>query len=158
MIRGWLDPVVASKVHFTNNLKDLEDFIHASRVPREFDGEEDYEYRYVEPIPGENDKMNDIATRDSLLAARSQLYHDYEETTAKWIKSPDDAAIKAERDSIAAKLRADYWNLDAYVRARSMYDRTGWIQGEKVEPYPAKKDIGVPPGENGVGISSDDVD
>lgn len=102
--------------------------------------------------------MNDITTRDNLVAAREQLYHDYEETTARWIKSPEEAAIKAERDSIAAKLRADYWNLDGYVRARSMYDRTGWIQGEKVEPYPAKKDIAFAASENGVVTSSDDVD
>lgn len=150
--------MVASKVHFTNNIKDLEEYIHPSRVPKEFDGEEEYEYKYVEPAPGENDKMNDITTRDSLIAAREQLYHDYEETTARWIKSPEDAVIKAERDSIAAKLRADYWNVDAYVRARSMYDRTGWIQGEKVEPYPARKDKSVSAGENGAGTSSDDVD
>lgn len=127
-------------------------------MPKELDGEEDFEYKYVEPVPGENDKMKDTATRDGLIAAREQLYHDYEEATAKWVKSPEDGAIKAQRDSIAAKLRVDYWALDAYVRARSLYDRTGWIQGEKVEPYPAKQDAAVRAAENGVGTSSDDVD
>ncbi|KAJ4387937.1 phosphatidylinositol transfer protein csr1 [Gnomoniopsis smithogilvyi] len=158
VIRGWLDPVVASKVHFTNNIKDLEDFISASRVPKELDGDEDFEYKYVEPVPGENDKMNDTTTRDGLLAAREQLYQDYEEATAQWIRNPEDAAIKAQRDSIAAKLRVDYWQLDEYVRARALVDRTGWIQGEKVEPYPTKKEAAVQTSENGVGTSSDDVD
>ncbi|CAN8104929.1 unnamed protein product [Discula destructiva] len=158
VIRGWLDPVVASKVHFTNNIKDLEEFIHRSRVPKDLDGDEDWEYKYVEPTAGENDKMSDTATRDGLLAAREQLYRDYEEATVQWIKSPEDATLKAQRDSVAAKLRADYWSLDAYVRARSLYDRTGWIQGDKLEPYPVKKDAAVQAGGNGVATSSDDVD
>lgn len=150
--------MVASKVHFTNNIKDLEEFISVDRVPKELDGNEDYEYKYVEPIPGENDKMNDTTTRDGLLAAREQLYQDYEEATAQWIRNPEDATIKAQRDSIAAKLRVDYWQLDEYVRARSLVDRIGWIQGEKVEPYPMKKEAAVQTTENGVGTSGDDVD
>lgn len=136
IIRGWLDPVVASKVHFTNNVKDVEEFIPKSQIIKELDGEENWVYKYVEPVAGENDKMKDEATRDELLAAREQLYRDYEDATLKWIKSPEDASIKAQRNSIADKLRADYWNLDPYLRARSLYDRTGWIQGDKVTPYP----------------------
>lgn len=154
IIKGWLDPVVASKVHFTNNLKDLSEFVDKSRVLKEFDGEEDWTYTYVEPVAGENDKMKDTTKRDGLLAAREQLYKDYEEATLKWIKSPEDASIKAQRDSIAAKLRADYWVLDPYVRARSLYDRTGWIQGEKLDPYPAKKTAV----ESTAEIAADDVD
>ncbi|KUI72279.1 hypothetical protein VM1G_07982 [Cytospora mali] len=157
IIRGWLDPVVASKVNFTNNLKDIEEYIPTSRILKEFDGEEDWEYKYVEPIPGENDKMKDEARRDSLLAAREQLYKDYEDATLKWIKSPEDASIKAERNNIAAKLRADYWNLDPYLRARSYYDRTGWIQGDKVTPYPEK--TGEAAKANGTAeTAADDVD
>lgn len=151
IIKGWLDPVVASKVHFTNNLKDVEQFIHSSRVLKELDGQEDWTYTYVEPTPGENDKMKDEATRDGLLAAREQLYKDYEDATIKWIQNPDDKSIKVQRDSIAAKLRVDYWNLDPYLRARSLYDRTGWLQGEKVDPYPKKTDATA-------ATSSDDVD
>lgn len=150
--------MVASKVHFTNNIKDLEEFISASRVPKELDGDEDYEYKYVEPVPGENDKMNDITTRDGLLAAREQLYQDYEEATAQWIRNPEDAAIKAQRNSIAAKLRVDYWHLDEYVRARALVDRIGWIKGEKVEPYPTMQEAAVQTSEYGVGTSNDDVD
>lgn len=136
IIRGWLDPVVASKVHFTNNLKDLEGFIPRSRVIKELDGDEDWAFKYIEPTPGENDKLKDEATRDGLLAARAQLYEAYEDVTMRWIRSPGDASLKAQREDIATKLKDDYWVLDPYVRARSFYDRTGWIQGEKVTPYP----------------------
>lgn len=155
IIKGWLDPVVASKVHFTNNIKDLSEFVDKSRVLKELDGDEDWTYSYVEPVAGENDQMKDTTKRDSLLAAREQLYKDYEAATLQWIKSPEDAAVKAQRDSIAAKLRADYWVLDPYVRARSLYDRTGWIQGEKVDAYPAKKAAAV---ESAAETAADDVD
>ncbi|PSR97745.1 CRAL-TRIO domain-containing protein [Coniella lustricola] len=154
LIRSWLDPVVASKVHFTNNLKDVAEFIEPSRVLKELDGEESWQYEYVEPLAGENEKMNDTVTRDKLLEAREHLYHQYEEATLEWIKSPSDTGIKSKRDGIAAKLRADYWALDPYIRARSFYDRTGWIQGEKVEPYPTK----VVGANGGASTSSDDVD
>lgn len=152
-------------MHFTNNLKDLEDYVSASRVPKELEGNEDWTYNYVEPQPGENDKLKDTATRDGLLAAREQLYKDFEEATLKWIKSPQETTLKTQRNSIATKLRADYWVLDPYVRARSLYDRIGWIQGEKVVPYPTVKDeaVQVPPveKENGdaqVATAADDVD
>lgn len=157
IIKGWLDPVVASKVHFTNNIKDLEEFVAPSRVLKELDGEEDWEYKYVEPIPGENDKMKDTTTRDGLLAAREQLYKDYENATLDWIKNPEDGSHKVQRDSIAAKLRADYWVLDPYLRARSLYDRTGWIQGDKVEPYPIAKSEETQTGGDAT-TSTDDVD
>lgn len=128
---------------------------------KEFDGEEDWEYKYIEPLPNENEKMNDTATFDGLLAARKQLYDDYEQATIQWIKTPEDAAVKTQRDSIASKLRADYWVLDPHLRARSFYDRTGWIQGQKVEPYPTEKNAAVQVGAstNGdVATSTDDVD
>lgn len=158
IIKGWLDPVVASKVHFTNNLKDLEDFIDRSRVIKELDGEEDWVYKYVEPVAGENDKMKDTTTRDGLLAAREQLYKDYEEATLKWINSPEDASVKAQRNSIASKLRADYWVLDPYVRARSLYDRTGWILGDKVDPYPTTTSEKITAAAGNAEIAADDVD
>lgn len=158
IIRTWLDPVVANKVQFTNNLKDLQEHIAPSRVPKELDGEEDWEYKYIEPTPGENAKMSDTATRDSLLAARDKLYQEYEEATLQWIKEPQDPSHKTQRENVAAKLRADYWVLDPYVRARSMYDRTGWIQGEKVDPYPSKTNEAAAAQVDENGMLADDVD
>lgn len=124
---------------------------------KDLDGEEDWEYKYVEPAPGENTKMSDTATRDGLLAAREKLYQEYEVATLRWIKEPQDVSLKAQREAVATKLRADYWVLDPYVRARSLYDRTGWIQGEKVDPYPAKRsEAAAQVDENG--MLADDVD
>lgn len=138
IIRGWLDPVVASKVHFLNNSKDMAAFVDLKGLPKEVDGSEDWEYRYDEPIEGENAKMADTATKDRLLGARRQLVDEYERQTLDWIKgdSGGAAARKESRNATAARLRENYWELDPYIRARSVYDRIGMIKpGGGVDLY-----------------------
>ena len=156
VIRGWLDPVVAAKVHFTNNRTDLEEFIEPGHIIKELEGKEDWSYNYVEPTPGENDKLKDTETRDRLLAAREELVKQFEQATRDWIKNPegeDAKAIKAHRTKLAAQLREDYWNLDPYLRARSIYDREGSMQGGgKTDWYNRV----VP--SNGQTTAADDVD
>ncbi|EFX03614.1 cral trio domain containing protein [Grosmannia clavigera kw1407] len=130
IIRGWLDPVVASKVHFTNNVKDMEQFIEKDQILKELDGGDDWEYKFVEPTPGDDDRISDTATRDQLLAKREQLYRQYEVATGEWIMNPEGEkakALKAERDDIANRMRVDYWKVDPYLRARSLYDRIGLL-------------------------------
>ncbi|PFH63302.1 hypothetical protein XA68_14954 [Ophiocordyceps unilateralis] len=152
IIRGWLDPVVAAKVHFTNYRAGLEEYIDPSHIIKELDGEEDWEFKYEEPVPGENDKMKDTQTRDRLLAARAELYGKFEQETMTWIRSPsseEGRKARAARDSIAAQLQAGYWELDPYVRSRSLYDRTGDLMaGGGVNWY--KKEEGPKANGNGV--------
>ncbi|EAQ83340.1 hypothetical protein CHGG_09744 [Chaetomium globosum CBS 148.51] len=144
VIRGWLDPVVANKVHFTNNAKEMEAFIPLKHIPKDLEGEEDWTYEYVEPAEGENAKLADTETRDRLLAAREGLVKEYEAATLDWIASAADkdkaAEVKARRNALAAKLREDYWNVDPYIRARSYYDRIGvLLPGGKLDWYPEPK-------------------
>lgn len=160
VIRGWLDPVVAAKVHFTNNKADLEAFIPTSQILKELGGAEDWSYKYVEPIPGENDLLKDTKTRDRLLAAREELVKQFEATTIEWIhkaNSEEAAGLKAKRDGLVAQLREDYWKLDPYLRARSLYDRQGIIaQGGVVDWYtPKAPEPAVKPVAE---TSADDVD
>ncbi|KAI9932736.1 hypothetical protein MW887_008986 [Aspergillus wentii] len=143
IIKGWLDPVVAAKVHFTKNAQDLEKFIPRNRIMKELDGEEDWEYKYVEPQPGEDKLMEDTATRDRLLAERQELAKEMQAATISWIsansKNNKEAIATAteERNKLVERLRAQYWELDPYVRSRSFYDRLNIIQGDgKIEFYP----------------------
>ncbi|KAK4178484.1 hypothetical protein QBC36DRAFT_103104 [Triangularia setosa] len=138
VIRGWLDPVVANKVHFTNNATEMQEYIPLKHIPKDLDGQEDWSYKYVEPIPGENDKMKDTATRDELLRQRAELYKQYEEATMEWIKTAD-AEVRRRREGIADRMREDYWRVDPYIRARSYYDRTGvLLPGGEVDWYPGE--------------------
>ncbi|KAK3949672.1 hypothetical protein QBC32DRAFT_400060 [Pseudoneurospora amorphoporcata] len=167
VIRGWLDPVVANKVHFTNNISEMSEFISPERIPKSLDGQQDWQYKYVEPIPGENDKMKDTETLDKLQAARAELVKEYEEATLQWIQAGNSPELKKKRDELAEKLRVDYWQLDPYVRARSFYDRIGvLLPGGKLDPYrEGKKDAsgvsGITEGVAKVGVNetqADDVD
>ena len=132
IIHGWLDPVVAAKVNFTYGREGLEQFIAPDKLIKELGGDEDWEYKYVEPVPGENDKMKDVETRDRLIKSREELARQFEVATQNWIQHPEGEEAKeakAERDRIAVQLRESYWQLDPYIRARSLYDRQGNIRG-----------------------------
>ncbi|KAF1808380.1 hypothetical protein P152DRAFT_462659 [Eremomyces bilateralis CBS 781.70] len=145
IIKGWLDPVVASKIHFTKNVEDLEEFIPKSRIIQELGGDNKFEWKYREGIPGENDKMKDTETAERLKKRREEIVSSFEETTFEWVlkstllsrgvttqgdEKIDEAAIekiKRKRHTIAKELRDNYWELDPYIRARSVYDRLGWF-------------------------------
>lgn len=135
---------MASKVHFTNNVKDLEVFIEPTRIPKELEGQEDWEYKYIEPVPGENDKMKDTATRDKLSAEHNANIDAYDAATRRWIaakgsETEEGKTVKTERAQVMQKLKESYWALDPYTRAKSILDREGVIQGAgKVDFYPAK--------------------
>lgn len=143
IIKGWLDPVVAGKIHFTKTASDLEKFIPMDRIPKELEGKENWEYEYVEPQADENKKMEDTATRDALLAERQEIAKDLQKATINWLTAhsgQDKEAIslaEEKRSELISKLRHHYWQLDPYIRSRSLYDRTNVIQeGGKVQFYP----------------------
>ncbi|GJP97187.1 CRAL/TRIO domain protein [Aspergillus niger] len=148
IIKGWLDPVVASKIQFTKNVQDLEKFIPKDRIMKELEGDENWAYKYVEPQPDENKPQEDSSKRDELLAERQQLAQELQGATIDWISSTmkkDESALKAavdRRKDLIERLRVQYWQLDPYVRATSLYDRLDVIQGEgKIEFYPTKSKV-----------------
>jgi hypothetical protein len=159
IIKGWLDPVVASKVHFTSDVHDLEQYIPKSQIIKELGGEEDWEYKYVEPTPGENALMKDEAPRIKLEEERQKDVLMYQKLTFDWIASGS-AEAKKERDELAHALNINYWQLDPYIRARTFYDRTGMIErGGKINFYPAKPAVnGTPSGPPAQTAQADDVD
>lgn len=136
-------------------------FVDLEGLPKEVDGSYDWEYRYHEPIDNENAKMADTATRDRLLNARMQLVDQYERETLDWIKGGSDNATaqKDARNATAISLRDNYWDLDPYVRARSLYDRIGMIKpGGVLDPYAWGKGVTNNDPENSATETPDDVD
>ncbi|KAL8975622.1 MAG: hypothetical protein Q9197_000172 [Variospora fuerteventurae] len=165
IIKGWLDPVVASKVHFTKNLEELERFVEKSHIVKELGGDDPYEYHYVEPKAGEDEKMSDESTRQQLVDERARIVKEYEKITQEWIgDSQNRARLQERRNDLAERLRSGYWQLDPYVRARSLYDRVGLIQGGVIqyygEPPNAPKDPAAVPhnGPPSTEHRADDVD
>ncbi|KAK6005592.1 hypothetical protein QM012_007234 [Aureobasidium pullulans] len=135
IIRGWLDPVVASKINFCSNVEELSAFIPKSQISKELGGDEDWEYHYVEPRDGENDKMKDTASRDKIEAERKELVQKYQTETVQWAKGENKGE---QRSALRQELLQNYWQLDPYVRARTLYDRIGVIGHDgKMDFYPA---------------------
>ncbi|KAK0935169.1 phosphatidylinositol transfer protein csr1 [Friedmanniomyces endolithicus] len=147
IIKGWLDPVVASKVHFASNVEELSQWIPRNRISRELGGTEDYTYSYVEPREGENAAFADTVSRDKLLEERIQLVSSYETEVLAWIHGEGSGE---GRGRLAERLAENYWRVDPFVRARGLYDRTGVIgQGGRLDFYPGKVGVGRG-GEDGV--------
>jgi len=142
----------------------MEEFVPASQIIKELSGHEDWTYNYVEPVPGENDLMKDVETRDKLLVGRKEIVREFEDATLEWIHDAGkNEAIKTRRNELANKLREDYWKLDPYIRARSYYDRVGLINpGGRIQFYPGKTIDPVPQvpmnGAKPVETSADDID
>ncbi|KAJ5814692.1 CRAL-TRIO domain-containing protein [Penicillium riverlandense] len=143
IIKGWLDPVVAAKIHFTKNREDLEQFIAPERLPKELEGDEAWEYEYSEIKTGENAQMDDKEKRDELITKRHNLAKEIQDVTIDWIKASGKkdtdavSAAKQKREGLVEQLREQYWDLDPHIRARSLYDRLNIVQGGgKIEFYP----------------------
>jgi hypothetical protein len=136
IIRGWLDPVVAGKVHFASHVDELQEWIPKDQIIKEAGGDEDYKYEYPEPKDGENDRMADSASREKILAERTELVKSYESETLTWAHGEDSGQ---GRSRIAERLAENYWRLDPFIRARSLYDRSGIIgENGKLDFYPRK--------------------
>ncbi|EWC48240.1 hypothetical protein DRE_02344 [Drechslerella stenobrocha 248] len=151
IIRGWLDPVVASKVHFTSKPSDLAAFIDPSRLPKSLGGEEDWTYKYIEPNAAEDDRTltaptaQDIEEKATLEAERLRIIEEHERNTRVWIAEESKGAAvptdaKDERSGLRERLRGNYWALDRHLRARTYYDRVGMVsKNGDVDFYPWKK-------------------
>ena len=57
--------------------------------------------------------------------------------------SANDAELMTKRNTLAEQLRKGYWQLDPYLRARSLYDRQGMITKDGTTQY-------YPPAVNGI--------
>lgn len=165
IIKGWLDPVVASKVHFTKNLEELERFVEKSHIIKELGGDDPWEYHYVEPKTDENERMSDKSTLQRLLDERRSVVKEYESTTQEWIaNSQNRMALQQKRNDLVERLRSGYWQLDPYARARSLYDRIGMIrEGGLIQYYGEPKTaspLGASPqnGSHPIEPRADDVD
>lgn len=139
----------------------MEEFVPKSRIIKDLGGVEDWSYQYVEPVAGENDKMKDTTTRDSLLQGRNIIIAAYEKATLDWIENNgDQTEVAKKRHEIANELREDYWKLDPYIRARTLYDRIGIINpGGKLDFYPtAAAAVPVANGTSRMETSAADLD
>ncbi|KAF9435106.1 hypothetical protein BGZ76_006880 [Entomortierella beljakovae] len=128
IIKAWLDPVVSSKIKFTYTNLELTELIAPEHLPDSFKdaGKDKYQYEYLPPVAGENDGMNDEATKATLQAESNALHAKFKANTKAWMQSQDDSntnPLQVERDGIAKELRTYYFKSAPYFRAKSQFHR-----------------------------------
>lgn len=142
IIKGWLDPVVASKIRFTKDDKDLEEVMPRANIPHDLGGDEDWSYEYVEPRAGEVEALRSgkDAQRKEIETERAGLVDEFEKLTLQWVRGEVPAAtLQPRRSEVAKRLAENYWRLDPFVRAPSLYDRLGVLgPGGRVNMYPER--------------------
>ncbi|KAI3403106.1 CSR1 [Candida oxycetoniae] len=127
IIKNWLDPVVASKIHFTKDAKELSKFIDPTLIPDYLGGEDTTRGYY--PIPEPKDEFppkRKDAEYSRLRREKDYLLTRFFETTKRWIESTNpqvsDRYLKDKIDLNIA-LSRNYIQLDPYVRIPGIYDR-----------------------------------
>lgn len=130
IIKNWLDPVVASKIHFTKNLKDLEKHIENKWIPKDIDGGDQFQPTWIEPNPEDDKLMLDTETRDKIKKEREELVQQFIDATVRWIESTNDEENnkwREEKRKLGKALAANYIRLDPYIRSKNNFDRMGCV-------------------------------
>ncbi|KAK4054517.1 hypothetical protein OIV83_001011 [Microbotryomycetes sp. JL201] len=130
VLSPMLDPVVRNKIQMTKNTDDLCVHIPKKHLVKSLGGDNDWQWNYQEIVPGENEKQKDKETRKRLEKERADLISQYEEVTREWMKEdkPSEKLVK-KRKMLMHRMRAQYWELDPYIRGRGCYHRHGNIVG-----------------------------
>ncbi|KPM40502.1 hypothetical protein AK830_g6044 [Neonectria ditissima] len=133
VIKCWLDPVIASKIHFTSGKAALARFISKDNLQTRYGGSDKWEYNYINPVPGENERLDMEEKRAEIQAERDRLLHEFDQLTIEWAcldPATDAAKEKAlRRNRLVEDIQKNYWKLDPYVRARTYYHRVGVATG-----------------------------
>jgi hypothetical protein len=131
IITPLLDPVVASKIHFTKTVQDLKNFIPQEHLIEELGGEYKWKYNYIPPTEEENYRMKDEIKKNELMEIKTKSEHDFESITKKWIEDPDNEQIINERNQLKVELRRAQLEIDPYIRSKTYYHRDGILDDER---------------------------
>ncbi|CAI6031113.1 unnamed protein product [Clonostachys chloroleuca] len=131
VIKHWLPPIIASKIHFTSGNKSLAKFISMANLQTCYGGDDAWEYKFVDPVPGENERMQSEEEKFKIQTERDQLVNQFHRLTAEWVSLEPESDLgkgkNAERDGSVKQLKLNFWKLDQYIRATTYYHRVGVI-------------------------------
>ncbi|GAA5893636.1 Csr1p [Sporobolomyces salmoneus] len=138
LLAPMLDPVVRNKIQMTKSSNDLIEHIPKNHLVKELGGSSEWKWKYPPVVPGENAPQKDVEGKKKAIAERNKLIDEYVAVTREWSKS-DDPKIAKKREIVVDRMRAQYHELDPFVRGRGAYHRNGNIVGNGlvVWNYPA---------------------
>ena len=132
IIKNWLDPVVASKIQFTKNLQELNQFVDIEHIPDYIGGEDTYAGEYIEPT---EEHTHPPKSKDShyyrLRRERENLLLRLFETSRRWAESVNpevSSRYLQDKLDLDIELAKNYIALDPYIRCPFLYDRNGSLK------------------------------
>lgn len=140
LVKNWIDPHVARKIHFVKNQKELSKFVDLNQVPQFMGGESKVDITY--PLPSKEElyppKKKDSEYR-KLRYERDEMFVQFLEVTKKWIESTNpEVSTKYLLDKVdlGSRLVHNYIKLDPYLRCPGVYDRSHILNLQARLPQP----------------------
>lgn len=133
MISPMLDPVIRAKIQFTNNRKDLEEFVAPEQLMKNkaYEGLDETPYQFIDAIPDENRLLLDPSeAKQRAIARRKEMELTFERLTEVWQgqkQLSSSAAVIQERNEVGQRMADVWWAAEPYTRARTVYHRMGAI-------------------------------
>lgn len=123
----------------------MERFISKENMQKSYGGIDTWSYEYIEPVPGENAKLDQTEERAALEEERDELAKDFVRETVEWArldaKSDEAKAKSSQRNEVVKKLQSNYWKLDPYVRATTYLHRVGVVDEKGEVDFKGAKPI-----------------
>ncbi|KAJ2806734.1 phosphatidylinositol transfer protein csr1 [Coemansia guatemalensis] len=125
IIRGWFDPAMAKRTMIVKDIKALETFIDRDQINTEMGGTMKHTHHYIFPTKEENAKMFDVEGRQAAEDAFSKAIDSFIQETKNWTSGAGPTSYNADsRAQAASAFDSAAGNLDQYIRARFMEERT----------------------------------
>ncbi|KAJ1030188.1 hypothetical protein NDA16_001099 [Ustilago loliicola] len=142
LLGPMLDPVVRSKVKFTKKPEDL-DLVPKERLLTNMGGENTSEFKFVEPVEGENEQTKDEEGKKRTWNNYMSIAKEYEQVTRKWCETKGkDKEVTKKRELLVKKLRVAQFEHEPYFRGKIVYHRDGTIDGQGVVTWEYKQKDG----------------
>ncbi|OLY85123.1 CRAL-TRIO domain-containing protein [Smittium mucronatum] len=86
VVSTLIDAEVSKKIHFVKNPNGLLKFINKDQLPKSKGGTDNYDFKYILPVPHENDMMSNLQLKQEALAARNLAVQKLVSITHEWIQ------------------------------------------------------------------------
>lgn len=119
MIQPILDPVVASKIHFTKTDEDLLQYVDKENLPEILSGTAHHSGKYAAP------PATSVVDAAKEFPEFSAIKDKYEAATREWASTP--GASMEGRKAMALEYRLARLKIENDARAKTHYHRVGMI-------------------------------
>lgn len=128
-ILPMLDPTVRAKIRFSHRPQDLEQYASLDLLPVHLGGTAQWQWRYLDPRPGEEAVMSNLDTGEMIELELQELMKSLDQVSMEWaevsVGDPREADIDFRRSVLQVQVRLKQLQLRPYVYATNVYNRLG---------------------------------